>query len=129
MNYHPQSDRVEDCNKLIDEMRRTPWRKKEFDSAELYYKMSNYKAALHSFENLLKDFPETPDAERIRYLIVKASYNLAVDSYFELKKERFQRVIKKHESFVKRYPTSEYKKELDILLNKSEQEIKKLDNV
>ena len=128
VNFHPQSSRVEECNKLIDEMRRK-LEHKEFDSAELYYKMANYKAALHSFENLLKDYPETPDAERIRYLIVKASYNLAVDSYYDKKRERFQNVKTNHQAFVKRYPKSEFKKEIDILLNKSEQELKKLDNV
>ena len=128
VNFHPQSDRVQKCNSLIDEMRRKLERK-AFDSAELYYKMANYKAALHSFENLLKDYPETPDAERIRYLIVKAGYNLADNSYYDKKKERFSSVLDTHAAFVKRYPTSEYKKELDILLQKSEQQLKKLDNV
>ncbi len=128
VNYHPQSSRVPNCNKLMDEMR-AKLEKKAFDSAELYYKMSNYKAALHSFENLLKDYPETPDAEKIRYLIVKASYYLAADSYYERKKERFQNVLSSYAEFIKRYPRSTYKKELDLLINKSNQELKNLENV
>lgn len=128
VNYHPQSGRVQTCNDLIDEMRRK-LEKKAFDSAELYYKMENYKAALHSFENLLKDYPETPDAENIRFLIVKASYNLAVDSYYERKKERFENVVTAYQAYVKRYPKSKNKKELDIIYNKTEDQLKNLTNV
>ena len=128
VNFHPQSERVDECNRLIDEMRRK-LEKKAFDSAELYYKMANYKAALHSFENLLKDYPETPDAEKIRYLIVKAAYNLADDSYYERKRERFQYVLSSHKEFLKRYPSSAYKKELEVLYSKSQSELNKLSNV
>lgn len=128
VNFHPQSNRVEECNKIIDELRRK-MEKKAFDSAELYYKMSNYKAALHSFESLLKDYPETPDAEKIRYLVTKAAYSLAVDSYYEKKKERFEKVLDYHAAFIKRYPSSSYKSELDMLLTKSKAELKKLNDV
>ena len=128
VNFHPLSERVDECNKLMDEMRRK-LEKKAFDSAELYFKMANYKSALHSFENLLKDYPETPDAEKIRYLIVKAAYNLAVDSYYERKKERFQNVLSSHKKFVKRYPSSDYKKELDIIFSKTQSELNKLSDV
>ena len=128
VNYHQQSPRIAACNDLIDEMRRK-LEKKAFDSAELYYKMSNYKAALHSFENLLKDYPETPDAENIRFLIVKASYNLAVDSYYEKKQERFVNVVTAYKAYMKRYPKSKNKKELDILFNKTEDQLKNLRNV
>lgn len=128
VNFHPQSSRVDECNKVIDELRRK-MEKKAFDSAELYYRMSNYKAALHSFESLLKDYPETPDAENIRYLVTKAAYNLAVDSYYEKKKERFEKVLDYHAAFVKRYPTSKHKSELDLLLTKSKAELKKLNDV
>jgi len=128
VNFHPQSDRVEKSNELIDQMRRK-LEKKAFDSAELYYKMSNYKAALHSFENLLKDYPETPDAENIRYLITKAAYNLAIDSYFEKKKPRLQKAAEYYNEFVKRYPRSSFKKELDVINTKIDQELKKIANV
>ncbi len=128
VNFHPQSEKVAECNDLIDELRRK-LEKKAFNSAELYYNMANYKSALHSFENLLKDYPETPDAENIRYLITKAAYNLAVDSYYEKKKPRFIKAVEYYEEFIKRYPTSKYKKELDVLNSKSIQEIKILSNV
>jgi outer membrane protein assembly factor BamD len=128
VNYFPQSSRVSECNTLIDEMRRK-LEKKAFDSAQLYYNIGNYKAALHSFENLLKDYPETPDTEMIRYLIVKASYDLAANSVYEKKKDRYMDVVKYFEEFDKRFPNSDKLKELRILRDRSQKEIKTLNDV
>ena len=128
VNYFPQSNRVSECNGLIDGLRRK-LEKKAFDSAQLYYNIGNYKAALHSFENLLKDYPETPDAETIRYLIVKASYDLALNSIYEKKKDRYFDVVKYFEEFNKKFPESERLKELRILKDRSLKEIKSLNNV
>ncbi len=128
VNYHPTSERVGKANDIIDELRRKQ-EKKAFDGAELYYNMGNYKSALHSFQNILKDYPETPDAERIRYLIVKASYDLAHNSYYEKKEERFEDVITNFDIFKKHYKASKYLNELEVLKGKSIDQLNSLKDV
>jgi outer membrane protein assembly factor BamD (BamD/ComL family) len=44
---------------------------KAFAEGELYFNLRQYQSAVISFDNLLRDYPESPDAERVRYLIAK----------------------------------------------------------
>ena len=127
-NFNPTSERVAECNKRIDELRKK-LEDKAFDSAILYFNVKNYKAALHSFENLLKDYPESSRNEEIRYLIVKASFDLAANSRYELKKERFRKVGERFELFNKKFPNSSYTNELRNLVDKSKEEIKNIKDV
>lgn len=128
INFHPTSEEVSISNDRIDALRQK-LEHKAFDSAQLYYKMGEYQAALHSFENVLKDYPDTKDAELIRYLAVKASYDLAMNSYYDLKQERFEQVIKRYDLFVKRHPSSQYIPELNVIKDKSLKELKSLNDV
>lgn len=57
-NTYPNSERVSECNDLIDEMRKK-LEVKAYSEAELYFNLQQYQSATHSFENLLKDFPDT----------------------------------------------------------------------
>ena len=127
VNTYPTSNRVEQCNKLIDEMRRK-MEKKAFAEGELYFNLSQYQAATQSFENLLKDYPESPDAERVRYLIMKANFLLAQNSIFTKQEERYQTTIKYYEKFVEKYPQSKYRKDAESIFKTSSKKIKQLEN-
>lgn len=122
-NTYPNSSRVAECNKLIDGMRKK-LEKKAFSQAELYFDLQQYQSATHSFENILKDFPDTKDAEKIRYMIVKASYDLAVNSIYEKQVERFEDVIKNAELFLDRHDKSRYAKEVRSFKKNSTKKIK-----
>jgi len=125
VNNYPESEKVEECNGLIDELRRK-LEKKAFAEGELYYNLTQYQSAKHSFENLLKEFPESPDIEKVRFMIVKSSYLLAENSIYSKKKERYEEAVKAYELFVEKFPKSAYKKELKDILNKSQSRIKEL---
>lgn len=125
VNTYPRSERVAECNKLIDEMR-LKLEEKAYEQGALYFKLGRYQAALHSFESMLKDFPDTKRAENIRYMMVKTSYEYATRSIYDRKKERFQNTIDLYNRFKKKYDKSQYNKELQSYLNKSKSEIKKL---
>lgn len=124
-NTYPTSSRVDECNKLINEMRKK-LEKKAFAEAELYFDLQEYQSATHTFENLLKDFPDTKDAEKIRYMIVKAAYSLATNSIYEKQKERHEEVLKKAELFLNKYKKSKYRKEVLNLKKDSSNKIKSL---
>ena len=106
-NAHPNSERVADANRLIDGMR-TKLEKKAFETAMLYYNLGEYQAATIAFENLLKDYPETAEAERVRFLIVKGSYELARNSVVKKREERYEETLKRYRQFAQKYPNSTY---------------------
>ncbi len=121
VNTYPDSERVEECNKLID-ICRNKMELKALNEAELYFDLRQYQSATHTYESILRDFPESKDAEKVRFMITKASYLLAENSVFLKQEERFNETIENAERFIARYPSSEFKKEAkDILKNSNKQ--------
>jgi outer membrane protein assembly factor BamD len=127
-NNFPESKRVKECNKLIDEMRKK-METKAYDEGLLYYNISYYQAAIQVFENLLKDFPETANAEEVRFLILKAQYEFAKNSIYEKQLDRFKLVVEKHKDFVYKYPKSKYQKDAENYLKIANNKIKEFTNV
>lgn len=125
VNTFPNSDRVDESNKLIDDMR-AKMEVKRLEEARLYIDLQQYEAAVQVLENLLKDFPETQNAEEIRHLVVKAQYDLAANSVYEKQKERFLKTNKIAQAFIERYPKSNYRKEVEKYLTVSSTKIKEL---
>lgn len=127
VNKYPLSERVPECNQLIDEIR-GKMELKAYDQGMLYYNMGHYNSSMQSFENMLKDFPETPKAEEIRYIIGKSAYILAKNSIYEKKEERYLQAIEKCESFLKKFDKSSYRKDITSYIKNSNNEINKLKN-
>jgi len=127
VNTYPTSEKVSECNQLIDEMRRK-LEQKAFAEGELYYNLRQYQAATQSFENLLRDFPETPDAERVRFLVMKGNFLLAENSIIGKQPERYEATLEFYKKFIKKYPISKYRKEADSISKTSNKMLKKLEN-
>ncbi len=127
VNTFPNSDRVEECNNLIDKLRQKLERK-EFEEGNLYYKLGKYISAIVSLENMLKDFPETKREEDVRFLILKSSYNYAKNSIFDKKLERLEDTISKYNEFVKRFPKSKNLSKAKKIYEYSLTEINKIKN-
>ncbi len=112
MNQHPASSRIAECNKLIDELREKLV-KKSYDSATLYFKLGDYKAAITALNNALKDFPDTQFREELMFLIVKSNYEYASRSMYDKMKERFQGTVEAYLTFKEEFPESKHLKEAD----------------
>lgn len=125
VNRYPTSDKVAACNALIDEMR-DKMEKKAVASAELYYKLSNYQSADHAYRNLLKEYPDSRDAEKIRYRIVQASFELAENTVEIKQAERYVKVIENCTEFSKKHNESEYSDEVASILKTSKNKLIKL---
>lgn len=128
INIHPSSDKLAECNNLIDEMR-LKLELKDFESAVLYYDLQQYQAAIRSFENLLIEYPDTKQVEEIRYLTVKSAFLLAQNSFVEKQQERFEDVLKRGDAFINRYKSSDFAIEVQKMLSDSQKRLKQLDNV
>jgi len=125
INMYPTSDRVEQCNTLIDELR-AKLSKKAFENAKQYYTTENYKSAIIALDNVLIDFPSFKKREEVHYLIVKSSYLLAIHSIFTKMEERLKETLDAYELFKDNYTESNYLKELEDTYNKTQQSLEKL---
>ena len=92
INRYPKSERVTECNELIDVLR-AKLEKKAFDNASLYYHLANYKSAIVAFNNLIQDYPDTKYKEEAYFYILKSNYSLAINSVETKKKERLENTI------------------------------------
>ncbi|MEK7257675.1 MAG: outer membrane protein assembly factor BamD, partial [Bacteroidota bacterium] len=126
-NTYPTSQRVKEANRLIDEMR-LKLEKKAFEEGLLYYDLRQYQAATVSFENLLKDFPETNNAEQIRYLIAKAAFELAENSIYERQEERYKKTVGYAKDFLGKFKDSSNYKEIKGIYDQSVKKLKSLTN-
>ncbi len=127
VNTYPNSSRVEECNRLIDEMR-NKLERKAFESAKLYFDLREYQAAIQTFDNVLKDFPDTDNAEQIRYMIIRSAYQLAKNSFVDKQRERYEDATGRASEFQARFPDSRFRKEVNAIYNQSRESLNKLDN-
>jgi outer membrane protein assembly factor BamD len=125
VNLFPNSSRVEECNGLIDELRRKQ-EEKAFAEGQLYYDLRQYQSAVLSFDNLLRDYPESPEAEKVRYLIAKADFLLSKNSIVEKQAERYQETILRCNDFLEKYPVGRYVEEIKDLKRASTENIKNI---
>jgi outer membrane protein assembly factor BamD len=126
-NLYPNSKRVEEANRYIDELRQK-LEKKAMAEADLYFDLKQYASAIQSYENMLKEFPESNNTERVRFQILKASFLLAENSIYEKQEERYRTVVEKYEAFKTKYGRSSYVKEAAEYYNTSKQTLKQFSN-
>ncbi len=112
INLYPYSDRVDEANRLIDELR-NKLVYKSFLNAKLYYDFENYKAAVIAIGNSLKEYPDTEYREELMYMLLKSKYLLAINSVEDKKEERLSSALDEYFTFVDEFPESKYKKEAD----------------
>ncbi len=104
INIYPSSERVQECNKYMDELRGR-LRRKSLELAKLYIRMEDYRAATVALRNTIKDYPELDNSDEVRYLLIRCAYLLANGSIESRKEERFKEVAKVHAEFVEEHGT------------------------
>lgn len=117
INTYPNSDKVSSCNQMIDELNRK-LEKKAFENAKTLYKITEYKGAIISLNNVLNDFPDTKFKEEITIYLLRAKTELAVNSIHKLQKDRITDARKTYDYFIAQYPNSEYIDESKRLKNR-----------
>lgn len=110
VNTYPTSDRVGRANELLDVLR-AKLEMKAYNIANLYFNMEDYQAAIVSFQNLMKDYPDSPHREEVLFKIVESYYKYADKSFAQKQEERFQAVISSYNDLKALYPESKYLKQ------------------
>jgi outer membrane protein assembly factor BamD len=124
INLYPNGKDVKEATKLIDELREKLVYK-SYLSGRLYYDLGDYRAAVVSLSNSLKDFPDSQYREELMFLLLKSKYLLAENSIPEKKEDRLNATLDEYYTFIDDYPNSDHRKEVDKYFNNT----KKLLNI
>jgi outer membrane protein assembly factor BamD len=127
INTHPVSPRVKDATEIIDQCREK-LELKEYKGAELYYNLGYYKAAAIAFGNVSDNFPDSKKADEYKYLVIKAYYKYAENSYEEKQPERFGKVLTECSEFGERFADSKYLDEVNKVKTQTNNALKSLKN-
>ena len=116
INSFPESEFNDDANELIFEL---DYRLelKEFNIALQYNTLTDYQAAIKSFENFLIDFPGSDLREKAMYYRFDSAYKLAINSVIWRQKERIENAVSYFNSFKNSYNDSELMDEMESKLS------------
>jgi len=124
IDKYPESERVDTCNQLMDNLR-FKIEQKSYESAYGYYKTRYYKSAIYALDVFAKDYPESKYKEEALYYKMKANYDYASNSIDAKKKERYEDSVEACKSFILLYPESKHLKEAQNLKRSAEKQIEK----
>lgn len=127
INTHPGSPKNKEASAIIDECR-AKLESKEFMSAQLYFDLGQFRAAGVAFTSLLNAFPESERADEYKLMVIRSYFQYADMSIEEKRVERFEQVVNECYEFTDRYPESKLLKDVDAILNNSQNNIKTLKN-
>lgn len=129
MEYFPMSDKKDEAQDMIFKLQ-DKLVLKEYLAAKLYYDLGNYMHANNylscviTAQNALKDYPYTEMREDLSILVLRAKYEMAVQSTEDKKEERFRDVVDEYYAFKNEFPESKYTKETEKFFKESSKIIK-----
>lgn len=126
INRYPKSEKVQNSNELIDELR-FKLETKDFLNAKLYFKTGNHKAAVVAFQNVIKDYPATIYKEESMYYIIKSSYMYASESVSGKQAERYKLTIENYYKLIDAFPSGRFLNDAEQYLLNAQAKIKKLE--
>lgn len=133
INLYPNSARVEEATRLMDELR-DKLVYKSYLNAKLYYNLgdylgNNYQSAVIAAQNSLRDYPDTKYREELSFLILESKYIQAVNSIEKKREERVRDTIDEYYSFINEFPEGKYRRKADKILDDSEIMLKDYDQI
>lgn len=129
VDFFPESLRVPEANKLMDEML-NKLAKKEYLNAKLYYNLgdylgnNNYESAVITAQNALRNFPSNAYREELSILILQSKYQQAVQSIQDKKIERYRNAIDEYYNFINEFPEGKFRNNADKIFDESNKIVK-----
>ncbi len=122
INLYPFNEKVDEANRLIDELE-DKLVFKSYLSAKLYYDFENYKAAVIALNNAIEKYPDSKYREELKYMLLKSKYLLALNSVTGKQEDRYSSALDEYFSFIDEYPNSKYTKEVSKFYEKAKDEL------
>jgi len=114
LNQYPDSKYRDQATEVIT-VSRQKLEQKGYENAKQYLRLRSYKAAIISFDNFKKNFPDSHYLEELAYLKVIAQYRFAIQSFRSLQTDRYNLVVEYHKELADNFPESKYLKETEKL--------------
>ncbi|WP_339923783.1 outer membrane protein assembly factor BamD [uncultured Cyclobacterium sp.] len=125
MNRFPESDSYERSITMIDDLQKR-FEEKAFEESKMYYRLTEglfpgdfYRACIVNFQNFAKSFPDSDYNEELAFKLVEVSTAYADRSVFDKKEERFEQALEFAAEFAKKFPESEYLKNVSNIQSKA----------
>ena len=125
MERYPNSDSLARVQYLLTELN-NKLEEKDYNVCRLFYRMENYSAAITSFENMLKKYPNTTHREEILYDMAKTYYDYAENSVAEKQRERYESCVEQCNTLSYLYPESKYLPDANGIANKARKKLEKI---
>ncbi len=126
-NRYPKSEHTAEATDYIDRSRKK-LEAKEADAANLYFNISQYKAATVAYKSVMRDYPESSSMDLYQFMIMKAMYKFADKSITEKQEERFSNAIAAYNDLKANFPNSKYLAEAMEMSQSAESTINKIRN-
>jgi outer membrane protein assembly factor BamD len=128
LDLYPQSERVQQVNKLMEELT-DKLAYKAYLNSKLYYNLgnylgNNYESAVISAQNALKKYPTTIYREELAMLVLNSKFEQAVQSIYEKRVERYRNAIDEYYNFINEFPDGKLRKQADKIFNESKKIVK-----
>lgn len=107
INAHPKSDSVTAANTMIDVLR-NKLEQKALNAAELYDRTGRPQAAAVAYAEVLNDFPDIDNADKIQFEVLTSRLEFADRSVVCKQEERYGDVLKAFVELQDRFPESSF---------------------
>ncbi|MCX2496351.1 outer membrane protein assembly factor BamD [Pedobacter sp. PF22-3] len=119
INLYPTSDRAAAAGKYIATLR-GKLEDKAFENAKMYLttgpsNVDNYRAAVIALRNAQRDYPDIKYAEEMDFLMIKAQYLYAKNSYIMRQEDRYNEALSLYTEFTENHPDSKFAKDAKAL--------------
>lgn len=125
LNDYPKSDHSKAASEYLNELRERK-ATKAFETARLYNKTGNYKAAVYSLQTFMDEFPDSKYRELAQFLLVKSAVSLGHQSIDSKKENRYKDGIEYYQKFIDKYPGSQYRKDAENLYEEAKKSLENL---
>ncbi|MCQ2605601.1 MAG: outer membrane protein assembly factor BamD [Bacteroidales bacterium] len=116
INKFPNGAYVSESNEYIGKLR-NKLEEKAFKNSKIFYDLEEYKAAVTSIQNCLKQYPDTKYREELLYLALRSSYLLAENSVEDKKQDRYDMAADSYRSYIDEYPNGQWAKDAEKIYN------------
>lgn len=123
LERYPLSERASDAYQYIFELE-DKMAYKGYLNAKLYYNLgmylgNNYRSAIITANNTLKEYPETKHRELLLFLILQAKYKEASLSVQEKKAERYSEVVDEYYNYASEFPNGKFIRDANRMLKEA----------
>lgn len=120
-DYKEAISKLSETLKYIDNLSPEEIKSAKYTLAESYYLRKDYVNAVVHFEDYLFYYPESPETERVYFMLVDSYMKIAPDAYRD--QSYTYRAIEKAKDFLSRYPNSPYAERVIDLIGSAQTKI------